>query len=83
MFLSFYVVKKICGATIFTLIILLASCGSNSMLKEVKKLDHYPSASGIEYNNQQFYIIGDDAKNLLVLDRNLTPIDSISLYTYT
>lgn len=64
------------------LIALLASCGSNNMLKEIKKLDHYPSASGIEYFNNQYYVIGDDANDLLVLDSNLHPTDSISLYSF-
>ncbi len=68
---------------IFTLTTLLASCGNNNMLKEVKKLDNYPSASGIEYLNNQFYVIGDDANNLLILDSNLNPTDSINLYPFT
>ncbi len=63
--------------------ILTAACGSNNMLKEIKKLDHYPSASGIEYFNNQFYIIGDDANELLILDSNLNPADSIPLYSFT
>lgn len=62
--------------------LLLISCGSNDMLKEYKLLDHYPSASGIEYFNNNYYIIGDDANNLLVLDSNLNPLDSIQLYNY-
>ena len=53
------------------------------MLKEVKIIDYYPSASGIEYFNNQYYVIGDDAKDLLILDSNLNPIDSISLYTFS
>ncbi|HEV7783362.1 MAG TPA: hypothetical protein VGO58_18935 [Chitinophagaceae bacterium] len=61
---------------------LFASCGSNTMLKEVKKLDHYPSASGIEYFNKQYYVIGDDANDLLVLDSNLNPVDSLDLYSF-
>ena len=52
------------------------------MLQEVKKLDHYPSASGIEYFNNQFYVIGDDANDLLILDSNLNPTDSINLYLF-
>jgi len=51
------------------------------MLKEVKTLNDYPSASGIEYLNSKFYIIGDDAKDLLILDSSLTAIDSIPLYS--
>ncbi|MEO7983818.1 MAG: hypothetical protein ABI688_07035, partial [Bacteroidota bacterium] len=71
------------GYSGFLSLLLLASCGSNTMLKETKKLDHYPSASGIEYFNNQFYVIGDDANNLLILDSNLTPKDSITLYSFT
>lgn len=82
MFLSAYVVQYLCILKIFTLSILFAACGNNDMLKEVKKLDHYPSASGIEYFNNQFYIIGDDANNLLILDSSLNPTDSINLYSF-
>src|SRR3569832_2353379 len=60
----------------------LVSCGSNNMLKEVKQFDHYPSASGVEYFNDRYYVIGDDANDLLVLDSNLTPSDSIRLYSF-
>ena len=52
------------------------------MLKEIKKLPDYPSASGIEYFNNQFYIIGDDATYLLITDSNFNSVDSISLYTF-
>lgn len=60
------------------------SCNNNSnILQEVKLLPHYPSASGIEYFNNQFYIMGDDASYLLVLDSNLNPADSITLYRFS
>jgi len=68
---------------LLALIIVSGSCGKNNMLKEVIKLDHYPSASGIEYVNNRFYIIGDDANNLMVLDSNLVPTDSIRFYSFT
>ena len=67
---------------IIILIIISISCGSNNMLKEVKKIDNYPSASGIEYLNNQYYVIGDDANNLLILDSSLNTIDSINLYSF-
>ncbi len=66
----------------FLILSLFTSCGSKNMLQEVKKLDHYPSASGIEYFNSQFYVIGDDANDLLILDSNLSPTDSIPLYSF-
>ena len=67
---------------IILLIIISISCGSNNMLKEMKKIGHYPSASGIEYFNNHFYVIGDDANELLILDSNLNTIDSIPLYSF-
>ncbi len=58
-------------------------CKNNSnILQEVKPLPHYPSGSGIEYFNNQFCVIGDDASYLLVLDSNLNPLDSIVLYSF-
>lgn len=66
------------------LLIVIFSCNNNNtLLQEIKILPHYPSASGIEYTNIQFYIIGDDANNLLVLDSNLNSIDSIQLYSFS
>jgi hypothetical protein len=68
---------------IATISTLLSSCGSNNMLNEIKKLDQYPSASGIEYFNKQFYLIGDDANDMLILDSNFNQIDTIQLYSFT
>ena len=53
------------------------------MLKEIKKLDHYSSASGIEYFRNHYYVIGDDANNLLILDEAFNPKDSIQLYSFS
>lgn len=63
--------------------ILAVSCGNNTVLQEVKKLDHYPSASAIEYTNNSMYVMGDDANQLLVLDSSFVIKDSIELYSYT
>lgn len=63
--------------------LIFLSCSNNHLLKEVKKLNDYPSASAIEYVDQKFFIIGDDAKQLLVLDSNFITLDSIPLYTFT
>jgi hypothetical protein len=60
----------------------LISCNRDQKLTEIIELSHYPSASGIEYFNKQFYIIGDDATQLLVLDSNLTIKDSVLLFDY-
>ena len=50
---------------------------------QIKKLDHYPSASSIEYYEGKLYLMGDDATNLLILDTGLNIVDSIPLLSYT
>ncbi len=67
------------GITVFILS-LAASCGKTHLLKEVIKIETYPSASGIEYYNEHIYLMGDDARQLLILDTNLHIKDSILLY---
>jgi len=62
------------------LLFYMTSCGSNELLEEVVEFPSYPSASGIEYHNKKFYVIGDDATHLLVLDSNMAYTDSIMLY---
>ncbi len=56
------------------------ACGRTHVLKSARVLEHYPSASGIEYLHGKYFVIGDDATGLLILDSNLAPTDSISLY---
>jgi len=67
------------------ILLLLFSCstGNNNMLKEVKKIETFPSASGIEYFKNHLYVIGDDASQILVLDSNFHPVDSIRLFSAT
>ena len=50
--------------------------------KLIRKIDlpSYPSGSAITTLNGRFYIVGDDAPDILVLDSNLNIIDSIPLY---
>jgi len=64
-------------------IVFICSCGNKTVLEEVKLIPSYPSASGIEKLNNKYYIIGDDAKNLLILDSNLKAFDSISLFPFS
>lgn len=61
---------------------LLPSCGNNISLKEVTRLEQYPSASGIEFIHNRYYITGDDANYLLVLDTNFVAADSMALYAF-
>ena len=64
------------------LLLIAPSCNQGNEKIIIKTLDHYPSASGIEYFDNSFYIIGDDAKNILVLDNDLNIKDSITLYDF-
>ena len=68
---------------IFILLIFFVSCRNNEEGNRIIRLDHYPSASAIDYNDGKFYVIGDDATYLLILDENLKAVDSISLYQGT
>ncbi len=61
----------------------LVSCGSNHLLKEMKVLDHYPSASAVEYQDGKIYVMGDDAGQLLILDSSFAIIDSVPFFTGT
>jgi hypothetical protein len=68
---------------IISIISFFASCNHKKLLTEVKQLPNYPSASGIEHYNNKFYIIGDDANQLLITDSSFNSIDSIPLYFFT
>lgn len=68
---------------LFFFAIQITSCGNKNVLEEVKTFPSYPSASGIEKLDNKFYVIGDDANNLLILDSNLNAIDSISLFPFS
>jgi len=64
---------------VYSFIIFSISCNSNKLEVEIKQLS-YPSGSGIEFYNEHFYLIGDDATSLLQLDNNFNVTDSIPLY---
>lgn len=43
-------------------------------------ISDFPSGSSINYHEGKFYIIGDDATNILILDANYQKIDSVHLF---
>lgn len=45
-------------------------------------LSDFPSGSSINYHNGKFYLIGDDANDILILDRDYQKADSIRLFDY-
>lgn len=62
------------------LIFFCACSANNSLLTEVRLFSNYPSASGIEYHNNKFYVIGDNATHLLIIDSSFTVSDSMRLF---
>lgn len=69
-------------AIIIPICVLLVACHKNTQfLKAVKKLPSYPSASAIEYYKGHYYIMGDDATHLLVMDSNFNSTDSIRFFS--
>ena len=66
---------------IFLFLFFAASCETNHLLKEVKRLD-YPSASAIENFDGKIYLVGDDANYILVLDSAFNKADSIPLFNH-
>jgi hypothetical protein len=65
----------------FIISIGIMGCGVSSKLNAVKTIP-YPSSSGVEYAQHQFYVMGDDATVLLVLDHHLNTIDSLPIVAY-
>lgn len=58
----------------------MACKGKKYSLEEIKEFPSYPSASAIEYYRNHYYIMGDDATHLLVLDSSLHVSDSIRIF---
>jgi hypothetical protein len=68
---------------ILILIILIACKMDNqpklSLIKKAELLN-FPSASAIEFYNDRLYVIGDDARNLAILDKQYNLLDSVELF---
>lgn len=63
-------------------ILMLSITSTAQQVKLLRKtfLPHYPSASTLEYHKDLLYVIGDDAPQMLVLDGNHQPMDSLLLF---
>jgi hypothetical protein len=62
---------------------LMISCNepsSSVVLLKKLLLKDFPSGSSLEFYNNRIYLIGDDAKQILVLDQAYNHIDSIPLF---
>ena len=47
---------------------------------DYKALETFPSGSGIEYYNGHIYLVGDDAKSILVTNKRWRKAKEISLF---
>src|SRR5688572_32324928 len=74
---------------LFTLFILALLCSCESEIKgdgrltRVKTLNYYPSGSALEFINGRLYLMGDDARYVLVLNDDLEGVDSLVLFPGT
>lgn len=62
----------------------MTSCNNHSpSITHLKKavLKDYPSGSSIEFYNDKFYLIGDDARYIAILNRHYNPVDTITLFS--
>jgi hypothetical protein len=69
---------------LFGIALFICSCNhrKQNILIDVKQLENYPSASGIEYFYDKYYVIGDDANSMIILDSGLQIVDSIRFYSF-
>lgn len=52
----------------------------NIKFLDFKQLKDFPSGSGIEFFNDKIYLVGDDAKDILVTNKNWKLIEIINLF---
>jgi hypothetical protein len=72
--------RKMLTATIIILLIIVSCSPKNErsfVLLDRIKLDSFPSASAIEFYKDKFYVFGDDAAYLLILDTNFNKLEQI------
>ena len=71
--------------SLITIVIMLAANNTNAqlVLERTLILSNYPSGSSIEFADNKFFVIGDDATHLMVLNPNYNKVDSIQLFKGT
>jgi hypothetical protein len=52
-------------------------------LLDFKQLENYPSGSGIEFYDDKIYLVGDDARDLLVMDKKWNKPELVNLFEKT
>lgn len=72
--------KKLRSLILPAIALIVNSANAQLVLEQMHHLSSYPSASSIEYLNGKFYIMGDDATHLLILNTNYNVVDSHRLF---
>ena len=64
------------------LFIIPIACKMEKRLSLLTKTEliNFPSASSIEFHNDVLYVIGDDARNIAMLDKNYKLLDTFTLF---
>lgn len=52
----------------------------NLKLLDFKKLKDFPSGSGIEIYDDQLYLVGDDARYILIMNKNWKMLETVNLF---
>ena len=68
---------------LFTLLLVITSCGKKVKIEHTTTLSHYSSGSAIEYLNGNLYLVGDDMAYVLVMDSAFNAIDTIPVIDST
>ena len=75
-----FIKRTIAFFYLLTVAAIVCSCNNAATaIKRIKRLQEYSSGSALGYLNEQLYLMGDDAANLLVMGTNFNVIDSIRI----
>jgi hypothetical protein len=52
-------------------------------VERVEVLENFPSGSAMEFFNDQIYLMGDDARHILIMDKEYKPVFNITMFPGT
>ena len=72
------------GTSAIIFLTLLIACNmpdkSHIKLLDKRELLNFPSASAVEFHDNKLYVIGDDSRSMVILDKTYSILDSVSLF---
>src|SRR5688572_11695606 len=63
-----------------SIIIMVSKADAQLILERTFPLHNYPSGSSLEFVDNKFFVIGDDATHLMILNPNYGRVDSSRLF---